>query len=167
MSIESFLTKYWSHLLLGLMTLIEITPIRINPWSWLGKMIGKFINASVFEQLQEIREEQIRNSERIEAHILHDDRRGIDAKRRAILAYNNELCRGIKHTEEAWIDILHDIDGYLSYCHTHPDYPNSRAEAAIANIKGTYQRCLQDGTFLSPDHNGALTEKRRRRRWFL
>lgn len=50
---------------LGLPTLIEISPIKINPWSWVGKMLKflwrgfcRSLNADVLEQLAEVKQEQ-------------------------------------------------------------------------------------------------------------
>ena len=41
-------------LLLILMTLVQIAPIKINPWTALAKAIGKAVNADVFNRLSEI-----------------------------------------------------------------------------------------------------------------
>ena len=38
-------------LLLILMTLVQIAPIKINPWTALAKAIGKAVNADVFNRL--------------------------------------------------------------------------------------------------------------------
>ena len=43
-----------SGLLLILMTLVQIAPIKINPWSALAKAIGKAINADVSNRLDGI-----------------------------------------------------------------------------------------------------------------
>ena len=34
-------------IVLVLMTLVQITPVKINPWSWIARAIGKAINADV------------------------------------------------------------------------------------------------------------------------
>ena len=41
--------------LLVALTLIEIAPIKINPWSKIGKAIGKCVNGDVIEKLDETR----------------------------------------------------------------------------------------------------------------
>ena len=41
-------------LLLILMTLVQIAPVKINPWSALAKAIGKAINADISKRLDEI-----------------------------------------------------------------------------------------------------------------
>lgn len=34
------------------MTLVQIAPVQVNPWSWLAKRIGRAINAEVLDQVQ-------------------------------------------------------------------------------------------------------------------
>lgn len=138
-----------------LLTAIQLLPIKLNPWSWLGRIgkkllntIGSYINSNVMQELSVIKEEQSQTKEKLEAHILSDDYRAMDTKRRAILGFNNELCRGIRHTKESFIETLKDIDDYESYCRDNKDYPNTRAECAIENIKLTYKDVLHRGDFL-------------------
>ena len=100
------------------------------------------------QELSIIKEEQSKTKEKLEAHILSDDYRAMDAKRRAILCFNNELCRGERHTKESFIETLTDIVDYEIYCRDHKNYPNTRAECAIENIKLTYKNVLRRGDFL-------------------
>jgi len=53
-------------LLLILMTLVQIAPIKINPWTALAKAIGKAVNADVFNRLSEI-------ESKLDEHIKTDD----------------------------------------------------------------------------------------------
>lgn len=147
MSIQEIVTK-GGGILVIVLTLVQLTPIKINPWSWLAKTIGRAINSDVIKELDAVKAQQTDIQNRLEEHIVSDDRRTIDAKRRAILNFNNELCRGERHTKEAFIEVLHDIDEYEAYCKVHEDYPNNRAICAIENIKETYKRTLKKGDFL-------------------
>ncbi len=138
-----------------LLTIIQVLPFKINPWSWLGRIgkkllniIGSYINSNVMQELSVIKEEQAQTKEKLEAHILSDEYQTMDGKRRAILSFNNELCRGIRHTKESFIETLKDIDDYESYCRDHENYPNTRAECAIENVKLTYKDVLHRGDFL-------------------
>ena len=42
--------------LLLLMTFVQIAPIKVNPWSWLSKKIGRAINGEVLNEIADIRE---------------------------------------------------------------------------------------------------------------
>lgn len=128
-------------LVLILMTLVQITPVKINPWSWLAKTVGRAINAEVTKDLAEIKK-------KLDGHIDMDDRRTADAHRARILHFNNELLRNIGHTKEEFIEVLTEIDAYEEYCRSHPDYPNNRAVLAIETIREIYKERLKKRDFL-------------------
>lgn len=127
--------------LLALMTIVQITPVKINPWSWLATAIGRAVNAEVTKELTEIKT-------KLDNHVTMDDRRNADGHRTRILHFNNELLRSIAHTKEEFIEVLAEIDAYEDYCKTHPEYPNNRAVLAIENIRSNYKVRLQKHDFL-------------------
>jgi len=133
--------KGGGRLVLVVLTIVQLAPIQINPWSWLAKMLGKAINAGVAEELAEIKV-------KLDAHITMDDRRTADGHRARILHFNNELLRSIDHTKEEFIEVLAEIDAYEFYCKAHPEYPNNRAVLAIENIRDSYKERLQKHDFL-------------------
>ena len=57
----------WGGLLMGIMTLVQVAPIEISPWSWLAKKIGRAINGEVLKKLGEV-------ERRLDKHIVDDDR---------------------------------------------------------------------------------------------
>ena len=134
MSVQEILTG-GGGLLLVLMTLIQVAPVKINPWSWLAKAIGKAMGIEAIEK-------------KLDAHIDMDDRRTADGHRARILHFNNELLRNIDHTKEEFVEVLTEIDAYESYCKEHPEYPNNRAVLAIENIQDNYKERLQKHDFL-------------------
>lgn len=128
-------------LLLVLLTLVQIAPIKINPWSAIFKVIGRSVNLEVTQELSKI-------DKKLNEHIIMDDRRNADGHRTRILHFNNELLRNIDHTKEEFVEALAEIDYYEKYCEAHPDYPNNRAICAIENIKLNYRERLQKHDFL-------------------
>lgn len=131
-----------------LLTLVQIAPIKINPWSALANAIGRAINGDVMKSLEEVKAAQKAAGARLDKHIRMDDERNADQHRARILRFNNELVRDIPHTKEEFIDILADIDNYERYCKEHEDYKNNRAVHAIANICRVYDERLQKHDFL-------------------
>ncbi len=127
--------------LLILMTLVQIAPIKVNPWSAVARIIGRAVNAEVLRELDAVKK-------RLDGHITMDDRRVADGHRTRILHFNNELLRDIKHTKEEYIEVLAEIDAYEQYCTENPDYPNNRAVLAIRNIRDNYMNRLQKRDFL-------------------
>lgn len=136
MNIQELLTG-GSGLFLVLMTLVQIAPVKVNPWSALAKAVGRAINAEVITKL--------------DAHITMDDRRTADGHRARILHFNNELLRDIGHTREEFFEVLTEIDAYEDYCREHPDYPNNRAVLAIENIREVYKERQKKRDFLQED----------------
>lgn len=65
-----------------------------------------------------------------------------------ILRFDDEIRHDEKHTKEHFDQVLEDITEYETYCRTHPDYENSKAELAIKNIKHVYQKCTDERSFL-------------------
>ena len=128
-------------LVLAAMTVIQITPVKLDPWSWLAKAIGKAINADVLAKLGEA-------EKRLDKHITVDDQRAADGNRTRILHFNNELVRNLKHTKEEFVEILAEIDAYEEYCRSHPEYPNNRAVIAIDNVRDVYKERLKKNDFL-------------------
>ena len=149
MSIQELLTGGGS-ILLVIMTLVQFSPVKINPWSWLAKTVGRAINADVSKRLSEI-------EKKLDAHVNMDDRRTADGHRARILHFNNELLRNIDHTKEEFIEALHEIDLYEQYCRENPDYPNNRAVMAISNIKRVYGERMQKHDFL--DETGSRKQE--------
>lgn len=126
-----------------LLSLIQIAPVRVNPWSWIAKRIGRAINAEVLEQVQ-------RTEKKLDEHIAQDDAARATQERAYILAFNRQLMAGELHTREEFWEALASIDRYHKYCDAHPEYPNERAVHAIHNIGRVYDERQRKNDFL-PD----------------
>ena len=124
--------------LLIMMTLVQIAPLKINSWSAIGSLIGKAINGDVMKKLDEMEKAQAETKANLDEHIRVDDERNADAHRVQILRFNRELLQGLPHTQEDFIEALHEIDFYEHYCRMHEEYENNRAVLAIENIKRAY-----------------------------
>ena len=71
-----------------------------------------------------------------------------DAARRNILKFDDELRRGLEHSEESFNQILEDANYYTRYCRDNPNYENNKASNAIAHINATYQRVKDENKFI-------------------
>lgn len=148
MSIQEIILLSGGGGLAILLTVLQVAPIKINPWSALAKALGRAINGEVLKELEEVKASQKETQKRLEKHIHVDDERNADGYRECILQFNRELLREIPHTREDFIEILAVIDKYEQYCRSHPDYPNGRAVHAIANINRVYDGRLQKHDFM-------------------
>ena len=128
-------------LLAAALTLLQLSPIKVDPWSALAQARGRAIHPAVMQ-------ERAATKAALEEHIRLDDERNADGHRAKILAFNTELLRGIDHTREDFIEVLAEIDQYESYCRAHPEYKNNRAKHAISNIGRVYDDRLAKHDFL-------------------
>lgn len=140
MSIQEILVSSGGALVI-LMTMVQVAPIKINPWSAICRVIGRALNGDVIAKLDRV-------ENRLDEHIRMDDERNADLHRARILQFNTELLRNIRHTEEDFNEILYNIDCYEKYCTEHPEYQNNRAVHAIKNIDRVYDECMENHDFL-------------------
>lgn len=129
-------------------SLIQIAPIKIDPWSAMFRWIGRAINGEVLAEIEKVRATQKETGDRLDNHINADEMREADKCRGRILHFNNELLRDIPHTKEEFIEVLKDIDDYEAYCRDHKNYENGRAVHAIGNINRIYDERLKLHDFL-------------------
>ncbi len=133
--------------LAGLLTLIQISPIKFNPWSVIARAIGRAINKEVLEKLRAVEDEQQIIKEEIAKQKAKADEREADGWRADILRFNMELVNHTQHTREDYIEILAIIDDYETYCDAHRNYENNRAIHAVANIERCYDDRLKNNDF--------------------
>lgn len=137
--------------LIVLMTLVEVTPLKINPWTTIGKVLsaigralGKVLNGAVIEKLDKMEAAQAETRSRLDEHIRVDDERNADLHRAYILRFNMELRRGMQHTDEDFNEILYNIKCYEQYCKDHSEYENNRAVHAIKHIESVYDERMEE-----------------------
>lgn len=139
----------------GLMSLIQVSKIEINPWTWLARKFGNAINHDISEKIDDVNkriddvEKSIKDvKEQQEADRAEADKNIAVASRVRILRFNEELLRKQKHSKESFDQALSDITDYRHYCDTHPNFENERAVMAIQNIERCYQTCMNESDFL-------------------
>ena len=132
---------YGSGVAILIMTIIQISPIKINPWSWIGRCIGRAINGEVLEKVETLTRDVKQNK-------ADDDEQWASLSRTHILRFGDEILHGVSHSKEHFNQVLLDISKYEQYCESHPQYINNIATATIQQIKKTYQKCLDENNFL-------------------
>lgn len=127
--------------LLVLLTIIQIAPVKINPWSALAKAFGRAINGEVLEKVGKLESE------------LQGVRSGMAEEkavtcRARILRFGDECLHGEQHTKDHFDQTLRDIAVYERYCEEHPEFENNVTEMTSDRIKEIYRRCLSTNDFL-------------------
>ena len=113
-----------------LLGLIEISPLKLNPWKWL----------KAFYELPS-RMEKLENE-------FDNDR--LFRWRGQILRRADYIRTGEKFSKETWDDTIDTIDRYEEYYENHPTLKktNGKANAAIAFLKKKYDEVLEENDFL-------------------
>ena len=135
------ITQFGAVGLLALLSLVQIAPIKINPWSFIARSIGRAMNREIIDKVDKVQKS-------LDDHIVANEERDVKQCRLRVLRFNDEVILGQKHTREHFNEILDDITVYEHYCDNHPDYENSKAVLAIENVKRVYRQCEDDNSFL-------------------
>lgn len=124
-------------ILIGSFTLIQISPLKINPWSWLGKQIRQLIfGDSISELEKEVKE--------IKKDLLDEK---VSSRRWQVLNFSNSCLHGILHTKEEWDHCLADLEWYEEYCEKN-DIPNGVMKECAKYLRKRYQEHLKNKDFL-------------------
>ena len=86
----------------GSITLIEIVPIKINPWSSLFRWVGNVMLGDFKKEMMTFKQEQ-------------EDKNANDM-RWAIINFANSCRRGELHSKDAWRHVLSQIKDYETFC---------------------------------------------------
>lgn len=118
-----------------LASLIQISPVKLNPWSWLFNLIRRGLGLS---ELSDV----VKN-----LYARMDKEEALNARRR-ILRFNDELLQDIKHSREMFDSVLDDVTTYEKYCQSNKDFKNQKATLAIENVNRVYKECMKEHSFL-------------------
>ena len=99
----------------ALLSIVQISPIKIDPWSKLLKWFGKSINGEVSRQIGAINEHIKEVDVRLDDMMNMEEQKDADAARNRILIFDDELRRHIDHSYEYFQQILADVDEYTRY----------------------------------------------------
>jgi len=129
------------------MTLIQVTPIKINPWSAIFKWLGKQLNTDVLVKMDELDKRIDAVEKGQEEHIKESKEDELKARRMSILDFSSSILRGVNYHREKFDFMIKECDSYEAYCKKN-EIKNGVAEASIAEIRRIYQEHLRNNDFL-------------------
>lgn len=147
----------WAVLLVALLSLVEVSKIKINPWSALLKWMGKCINGELISRMGKLELDVASLKKDLASYKDSSDEQDMVDRRVRILAFGDELLYDEKrHSKERFDQILMDITLYQQYCDTHPDFKNKMTEMTTRHITDVYAERLEKGDFLirKEEHDG-------------
>lgn len=127
---------------------IEIAPIKINPWSFLANKLGRAFNKEVLNEITTLKNRVDALDERVQQSESIQNERDAKSARTKILRFGDEIRVGTRHSKESFDEILSDITEYESYCSTHKDFKNNRTKSTEKVILEVYEHCLRTDSFL-------------------
>ena len=95
-------------IIFGAITLFEIVPIKINPWSTLFRWIGKAINGELKEQLSDLSSDVSELKSDFEMKKAED-------MRWEILEFANTCRIGNEHSKDEWRHVMNQVSEYEEY----------------------------------------------------
>ena len=128
-------------IVLIVLTLVQISPLKINPWSYIAKVIGRAINGEILEEVNKLKKE-------IDGMRKENSEQNAVNCRARILRFGDECLHGVKHTKDHFDQTLRDITAYERYCASHKDFENDITELTSKRIKAIYSHCLDTNDFL-------------------
>lgn len=137
MSVAEFMDKLtvggiagWAVvLLIVLLSFIQISPIKINPWDRIFAWIGRKMNEEVEEEIQGLKK-QIRDL-------------WINNHRQSILTFARECRAEISHSAEEWFHVLNLCEEYENFCEKN-DVTNGVVRENTLYVRQLYQQLARD-----------------------
>ena len=132
-SFIKWLGDYWLVAAILGAGLVEITPIKVNPLSWLLKWIGSKVNG-----------EMIKRIDKLEANV---DTNEMDRIRWEVLDFANSCRNGRRHTQDEFehiVTLVKKYEGLLEKL----GKENGVFEMEYKYIVKLYEKCQQENDFI-------------------
>ena len=136
------------------MTLIQIAPIKIDPWSFVWKMIKKFFCwlsrvslAPVLKKMDEIDTKVDTALSKIDTIEKESEIKNANDWRWDILDFFNSARNGRRHSKEEWDHVIDQIKKYERHVEIH-GIDNGVLEEASKWLRAEYQEHLRKNDFL-------------------
>lgn len=128
-----------SLVVVALMTLIQITPIKLNPWDKLFKWIGNKLNADIKKDLDSVKKD-------LDEHIKNSNIKDLRDTRMHILEFCNSCMNGQRHTKEQFDFMITQCDDYEQYIEKNK-IKNGVITSAINEIRRRYDDAIHNNYF--------------------
>ena len=142
-----FLLNNFEVVIIGAFTLIQISPIKVNPWGAIVRWLKQEMIGDVSKKVDAISEKVDATSKKVDALEDRMEEDKASQARNHILRFADELYDGKHHSQEYFLQMLDDVKTYESYCETHPKFPNGRTVNACEKIRSTYDSLWQNHKF--------------------
>ena len=133
--------EWTAGIALSLSVVIEISPIKLNPWKHILKWIGNGINGELITKVDKLNQD-------LQDLKVDCEERNAKLLRSHILTFGDEILHEQHHSKERFDQMLREITEYEQYCENHPDFENNVARLTTKRIKAVYEKCMEENTFM-------------------
>ena len=127
---------------------IEITPIKINPISSFLQWVGDKTGARMIQRLDHLEKDVKDLSTKVDSMEAANDKRNAVACRVRIIRFGDECRIGSDHSQEAFEQVLEDINVYDRYCANHPEFKNHKTVTTSKIIIDLYEERFLKNDFV-------------------
>lgn len=128
-----FISRNFAIILVGTVTVIQIVPIKLNPWSWLAETIKNALIGDLEKEVKALQKDML------------DEK--VNVKRWNILDFQNSCLQERRHTKEEWEHCIDELAWYEDYCKRH-EIPNGVMVECGEYLRTSYRRRLEQNDFL-------------------
>lgn len=120
---------YWAGGILILLCLIQISPLKLNPWDSIFRWVGGKVNGKMQDELKDL-----------ERHVQD---MWVASHRQSVLTFAREAREGIKHSSDEWTNVLNIIAEYERFVMEN-NISNGIVKADSEYIRSLYQELSRE-----------------------
>ena len=137
----------WMQIAVALSLVVQISPIKWNPWSSLLTWIGKMLTKNVMTEIEGIKSDLADVKAEQKRQEKESDENEMDRIRSEVLDFANSCRLRRRHTKEEFDHIFALNDKYQQLLEK-TGQQNGRFEDAYEYIRVLYRRCMEQNDFL-------------------
>lgn len=122
-----------------LTTLVQISPLKLNPWDFCLGWIGDRLNSHIVKKVDAL-------DEKLTEHVKESRDSSVKRKRQRILQFVEDGMGGKRYTKETFEFMMRECDDYEEYIKEH-EIKNGVIEASITEIRRRYIDHIHNADF--------------------
>ncbi len=137
----------WLVVIVIVTSLIQISPLKLDPWTKLANWLGNSLNKSVLGKVADVQKQVQAVDQKLNNHIAESESKSLQDTRSEILRFGSCIVSGNNYTKEEFDFMISKCDKYEEYCKTNK-VANGVADATIKEIRRVYAIRLSENNFL-------------------
>lgn len=150
LDIAKLIQEHWGSIVwicVGMSGIVEVSKIKINPWSKLFECFSNILMKSIKQELDSmnVKIDELKEKSEKTATVIDDNE--VWRLRHEILSFANSCKNKKRHTKDEFEHILEAHDRYNDIIKKR-GIPNGVMDVEHAYIRDLYRHCLEENSFL-------------------